>query len=188
MNALMGLMILASILGIVVGLIMCIPIAKRQSGKLVAGGSFAVFAMCFIAVAIKAPTPASAAAVGRTDSNVAAAQPIQTAAVAPAPRKLTKTDMIGQFRIKGLSWRKVGFNSFMVASFTIHNDNTIPVKDVQITCSSKGFSDTAIDSNTRTIYDVVSQKSFLQVHDMQMGMIRSEVEETKCKVVDFAAA
>jgi len=53
-----------------------------------------------------------------------------------------------------------------------YNDNTMAAKDVQITCSSKGFSDTAIDFKTRTVYDVIGQKSFLQVHDLQMGLVR----------------
>jgi hypothetical protein len=180
MQAWMGFVVFVSMIGLVVGLIMCIPKSKRQSGKLIAGGSFAVFAMCIVAAAIKGPAAA-------TVTNPVA-QPVQTAAVVPAPRKLTKSDMIGQFRIRALSWEKDGFGTIMIASFTIHNDNTVPVKDVKITCSSSGFSDTTIDTNTCTVYDVIGPRSFGQISKMNMGFIRGEVADTKCKVVDFSAA
>jgi hypothetical protein len=183
----MGFIIFASLVGIVIGGMMCIPASRRQSGKLIAGGSFAVFAMCFVAVGIKPPSNANAAPSGQTAISDAS-QTTPAAAVAAAPRKLTKAEMIGQFRIRALSWSKEGFGGVMVANFTIHNDNTIDAKDIKITCSSSGLSNTTIDTNTRTVFEVVKERSYSQVRELNMGFIRGEVADTKCKVVDFTAA
>jgi len=110
------------------------------------------------------------------------------AAYAPSQRPPTKREMVEQFRIRSLSWEKSGFGTVMIANFTIHNDNTIPVKDVKVQCSSWGPSGSIIDSNAQTIYESIRGRSYLDVTKLNMGFIRSEAVDTKCKVVDFTPA
>jgi hypothetical protein len=74
----------------------------------------------------------------------------------------------------------------MKASFDIRNDNDFPVKDVEITCRHSAAFGSKIDSNTRTVYDRVSARSYLLVTDFDMGFIHSKVTSTECGVTDFA--
>jgi hypothetical protein len=189
MNTFISLVILASMVGFVVGLIMCLSSAKRPRGKIVAGASFASFLLFCFALGSRLPdasSPTNAEASPQNGNPVT--QPVRVASAAPVARKLSHGDMVNQFRIKGVSWAKDGFGTVMVASFTIHNDNTVPVKDVKITCASSGLSGSDIDQNTKTVFDRVGERSFLQVTKMNMGFIRSEAVDTKCKVVDFTPA
>jgi len=83
-------------------------------------------------------------------------------------------------------WHKTGFGSIMEASFVIQNDNDFPVKDIEITCNHFAQSGTNIDSNTRTLYQSISAHHKLSVPNFSMGFIHSQVNNTHCKVSDFA--
>lgn len=186
MAALYGLLFLASLVGIVVGLLMCIPQAKRYHGKRVALASVGSFVV-LTAIAI---------AEGPTDHAPAGPAPIASQAVAsvnqtyvePKPEDLSHSQMLANFRIKNLSWTKEGFGMIMEARFSVHNDNPMPVKDVEVTCSSSGPSGSIIDTNSRTIYELVRAKSYVDVDKMSMGFIRTEAVDTKCRVTGFSKA
>jgi hypothetical protein len=55
-------------------------------------------------------------------------------------------------------WSKGGFENVMLANSTITNGSDRAVKDVTITCTHYAPSGTKIDSNTRTLYEVVSAR------------------------------
>lgn len=173
MQNLVGFLGLVSMIGAVVGTVMCLSPVRRQTGKTVALASVACFTA--MAVVLGARTPAQ-------PTVLAAAQ------VEPKPEKLSRSQMLANFRIRALSWHKDGFGTVMMASFVVHNDNPMPVRDIEITCGSSGPSGSLIDKNTRTVYEAVRGRSFLQVDKMNMGFIRSEATATKCVVTDFANA
>src|SRR6266481_4898064 len=52
-------------------------------------------------------------------------------------------------------WRTKGFGNIMEADFTIKNNSNYNIKDLEIRCRHSAKSGTEIDSNTRTIYDVI---------------------------------
>jgi hypothetical protein len=171
-DILVGLLGLGSIVGGGVGLLMCLWNAKR--GKTLVLRSIAVFA-AFLCIAVARGPSSATQAVTATQSNVE-----------PTPASLSKSQILANFRIGAFAWKKSGFGAVMMARFTIHNDNPMPLKDIEVTCSSSGPSGSIIDTNTRTVYDVVNQRSFLQIDDMNMGFIRSEAVDSKCRVTGFS--
>ncbi len=86
------------------------------------------------------------------------------------------------------SWRKGGFDSVMEANFTITNNSQYNVKDVEITCNHFAKSGTKIDSNTRTIYDIVNAHSSKKFPNFNMGFIHSQASSSACSIVSLSIA
>jgi hypothetical protein len=185
---LLGLLVFASMVGVVAGLLMCLSGAKRYLGKKVALTSVASFAALMSIAVARGPSTSATA----SPTEVRASTPTQAVAnitqtyVEPKPENLSKSQILANFRIRAFSWEKDGFGSIMMARFILHNDNPMPLKDIEVTCSSSGPSGSIIDTNSRTVFDVVRQKSFLEVDKINMGFIRSEAVETKCRVTNFS--
>ena len=55
-------------------------------------------------------------------------------------------------------------------------------------CTHSAPSGTEIDSNTRTIYELVPAGSKKVVKDFNMGFIHSQAASTYCQIVDYAVA
>jgi len=87
-----------------------------------------------------------------------------------------------------MSWEKGGFGSVMLATVTVRNNSDYPVKDIQIQCTHYAKSGTQIDSNTRTIFDVIPAKSTKVFPKFNMGLIHSQVESSACTLVDLQVA
>ena len=83
------------------------------------------------------------------------------------------------------SWTKEGFGSLMKANFTVTNPTGIAFKDVEITCRHTAPSGTEIDSNVRTIYEVVGANSTWKKQDFDMGFIHSQVQRSSCSITDL---
>jgi hypothetical protein len=171
---LLGFIVLATMIGGAVGLLMCISPAKRQTGKTVALGSVA----CFVAKAVVLGA--------RGPSGPAAPPTAATGVLEPKPENLSRSQVLANFRMSAVSWHKEAFGSVMVASFTLHNDNPMPLKDIEVTCASSGPSGSIIDKNTRTVYEVIRQRSLLQVDKLNMGFIRTETTNTQCRVTSYS--
>ena len=73
---------------------------------------------------------------------------------ASSPTVDPKTTALSQVKLD-YRWRKGGFGSVMEADFTLKNNSDHDIKDFEITCEHFAKSGTLIDSNKRTIYDVV---------------------------------
>jgi hypothetical protein len=82
-------------------------------------------------------------------------------------------------------WAKSGFGSVMEADFTISNPTPYRVKDLEIECTHTAPSGTKIDSNTRTIYEVVEPKSKKVVKNFNMGFIHSQASKSSCGITDL---
>jgi hypothetical protein len=94
-------------IGIVVGLLMCMSRARRQTGKTIALGSVACFGTMVAVLAVRGPAAPPAAATT-----------IAQAPAEPKPENLSRSQILANFRIGALSWEKEAFGSIMVASFT----------------------------------------------------------------------
>ncbi len=81
------------------------------------------------------------------------------------------------------SWYKVADGMIMHAYFTIKNEGNQDLKDFVITCQHFAHSGTPIDSNTRTIYEVVRSHSVRTFRDFDMGFIHSQAASTACSIV-----
>ena len=83
------------------------------------------------------------------------------------------------------SWSKGGFDSFMMADFTITNPTQYRFKDVEIKCTHFAPSGTEIDSNTRTIYETFEPLSTKKIWQMNMGFIHSQAASSGCKITNL---
>jgi zinc-ribbon domain len=83
------------------------------------------------------------------------------------------------------SWSKEGFGNVMIASFTLKNPTYYRFKDFEITCTHYAASGTHIDSNTRTVYEIVEPHSTKQIKGMNMGFIHSQAATSSCQVSDL---
>ena len=96
------------------------------------------------------------------------------------PKELLLKQVKLQYR-----WSKEGFGSIMTANFTITNPTGIAFKDFEITCKHIAPSGTEIDSNVRTIYEVVGAKSTWKKQGFDMGFIHSQVQKSSCSITDL---
>jgi hypothetical protein len=83
-------------------------------------------------------------------------------------------------------WSKSGFGSIMEADFTITNPTSYKVKDLEVECVHSAPSGTVIDSNTRTIYEVIEPKSKKVIKKFNMGFIHSQAASSSCRIKDLA--
>lgn len=83
------------------------------------------------------------------------------------------------------NWEKAGFDNIMKGDFTVINDSAYKIKDIEIKCIHFGKSGSRIDSNTRTIFDVVEKESSKTFKDFSMGMIHSQAEKSSCEIIDL---
>lgn len=98
------------------------------------------------------------------------------------PKQLAK----GLVSIEKFSWMKQGFGNVMEASFTVKNDSKYTIKDIEIECNHYSKSGTRIDSNTRTIYDVVKPNSTKNFRNFNMGFIHDQANTSRCGIIDFS--
>jgi hypothetical protein len=82
-------------------------------------------------------------------------------------------------------WYKGGFDNVMIADILIENQSNHDIKDIKVTCTHFAKSGTIIDSNTRTIYDVVKAKSKKKFRKFNMGLIHSQAERSAVEIEDF---
>ena len=99
---------------------------------------------------------------------------------APSPEEAAKDNVKLDY-----SWAKAGFDNIMEANFTITNSSQYEIRDIKITCTHYAKSGTRIDSNERTIYDVVPAKSTKEFPKFNMGFIHSQAEKTGCVISDL---
>ncbi|MCK1542008.1 hypothetical protein IVB12_08500 [Bradyrhizobium sp. 179] len=174
MNALIGFLTLGSLIGIAVGLVMCVFQQQRSRGKQIAFYGVVAFAFVLSFALFQGPKDSAQATTG---------QPTQATAAASPP---TYSDVLGKLKIDSVTWEKEGFGTIMKASFVIRNYSTVDVKDVVVTCRHSGNSGTYIDSNTRTIFEVVPHNSYQAVIDLNMGFIHSAVVRSACAVQGYS--
>ena len=100
------------------------------------------------------------------------------------PKVDPKSTALSQVSLK-FHWTKEGFDNIMQADFTIKNDSAYDIKDLEITCEHYAKSGTQIDSNKRTIYDVVKAHSTKQFKNFSMGFIHTQAIKSSCAVTDL---
>jgi hypothetical protein len=102
-----------------------------------------------------------------------------------SPTVDTKSTALSQVSLD-FKWRKEGFDNVMEADFTVKNGSNYDIKDLEITCHHFAKSGTQIDSNTRTIYDVVKAHSTKKFPKFNMGLIHSQAAQSSCAVTNLS--
>jgi uncharacterized membrane protein YvbJ len=82
-------------------------------------------------------------------------------------------------------WNTGGFGNVMKADFTIQNPTIHTIKDIEITCIHYANSGTKIDSNERTVYEIVPANGKKVVTDFNMGFIHNQASSSSCQVTDL---
>ena len=91
-----------------------------------------------------------------------------------------------QVEIVEWNWHTKGFGNIMEASFTIANNSPFAVKDIVIKCEHTAPSGTRIDSNRRTIYEVLKAGEVRSFQNFSMGFIHSQVSSSSAHIADFS--
>jgi hypothetical protein len=95
-----------------------------------------------------------------------------------------KQEALSQMTLS-FTWSKDEDVNIMHANFVVKNDSNYNVKDLEITCQHYAPSGTNIDSNTRTIYEVVNAHSTQKFSNFDMGFIHSQAVRSSCKITDL---
>ena len=112
-----------------------------------------------------------------TIATCAAAMLLQSAAAQDPPA-------INGLKISSQSWRRAGLGSNALVTFTLRNDNSYAVKDIEIACAFSRQDGTHLTDRKRVIPDVVvnmkSRKTFSQMH---IGFVNIYANKAKCAPV-----
>ena len=73
----------------------------------------------------------------------------------------------------------------MTGNFKVENPTEYAFKDFEITCNHFAASGTKIDSNTRTIYEVVPAHGKKSWNHFNMGFIHSQAKKSSCSITDL---
>lgn len=103
----------------------------------------------------------------------------------PSPHSLSQKEEALAATKLDFKWTTTGFDTIMEADFTVDNQSKYDIKDLTITCTHFSKSKTKIDSNTRTIYDVVKAKSKKMFPKFNMGFIHSQADSSICKITNL---
>ena len=163
----------------------------QQWGVAVVVGGVVVFvgSLLILLAALGSLTPPKPTTVASTVGNAPSAnnaRPKETIATpTPTPREEPKVVAMRDVKLKLNSWKKGGFDSIMLVNLTIENPTEYSVKDVSITCTHYAPSGTEIDSNSRTVYEVVPAKGRKAIREFNMGFIHSQASTTNCEIRDL---
>lgn len=100
----------------------------------------------------------------------------------PAPSVSPLQAAMAATELRDFSWSKTAGGSLMKADFTIRNNGATAIKDIEITCDHQGPSGTKIDSNTRTIFEIVPAGKTRTFKSFDMGFIHSQAVSTSCRI------
>lgn len=104
-----------------------------------------------------------------------------TAAPPPDPRKVA----MDAVKLTRFSWAKGGFDSVMLATFTVENTGERSVKDIEFTCVHSAKSGTVIDRNRKVVFDTVPAKGRKTFKEFNMGFIHSQADSSSCSITDL---
>ncbi len=103
----------------------------------------------------------------------------------PKPEPIDAKELLMKEVKLKYSWSKSGFGSIMSANFTLKNPTGIAFKDFEITCKHTAPSGTEIDSNVRTIYEMVGANSTWNKQGFNMGFIHSQASRSSCSITNL---
>jgi hypothetical protein len=70
----------------------------------------------------------------------------------------------------------------LMADFTLRNHSAAAVKDICVLCNGFAPSGTHIDTNKRTIYQIIPPHGTISIKEFNMGFLNSQVDSVGCAV------
>ena len=122
-------------------------------------------------------------AAGSMDSSNDTSAPSTNSTASSAPSaESEKQAVLSAAKLK-YTWSTDGM--IMTGNFKIENPTDHDFKDFEITCNHFAPSGTKIDSNTRTIYEVIKAHGKKTMNDFNMGFIHSQAKSSSCSITDL---
>jgi hypothetical protein len=135
---------------------------------------------------VRAPRPAvhlAAAVSAKPASTVGLAkEPVFDPATSEAvvPQQPAPVDRL---KIASQSWRRGGLGSNALVTMTLRNDNSYPVRNIDISCTFQRPDGSYLTSRSRTITDVISMKSRKTFARLHVGFVNVYAAKAKCSLV-----
>ncbi len=99
---------------------------------------------------------------------------------------VTADDQVrSQLGIAEWTFYRVAGGSIMEATFVVTNTSPYDVKDLKIECVHSAPSGTQIDSNTRTVYEIIKAGETRAFTNVNMGFIHSQVASSSARIRSF---
>jgi hypothetical protein len=102
---------------------------------------------------------------------------VSQATVAPA-----RPDPAKSVWITKSAWEKSGFGSVAIATFTIRNENTFAVRDIEVACEFLGKSGSRINRRTITLYEWIDASKSKTIPKINMGFVDQQATSASCSV------
>jgi hypothetical protein len=122
-------------------------------------------------------------AAGSMDSGGSSSSSASSSAASSALSVDTTKDILKRDIKFTYTWSSDGM--IMMINFKIDNPTDHAFKDFEISCDHFGPSGTKIDSNTRTIYEVVKAHGKKAKNQFNMGFIHSQAATSNCRISDL---
>jgi hypothetical protein len=118
---------------------------------------------------------------GNTATSPGAVKSTDTVTIIP-PEARAAAQATNNFRIVSTAWQKGGFGLVAVADFTFANDNSVPVKDVTVSCIFYAASGTRLGTGDQIIYQSFPAKKSTKAAGVNLGFINSQSAAASCDV------
>lgn len=100
------------------------------------------------------------------------------------PELLAASRARDRFHIVKTAWQRAGFGIVATADFTFANDNSVPIKDVTVSCRFYGASGTRLGDAEQTIYRTFPAQKSTAVAAVNLGFINSQSATASCDVAN----
>jgi hypothetical protein len=89
--------------------------------------------------------------------------------------------------VSAFTWSRAQFDSTMLASFTIKNSNSFPIKDVVVKCEYSGSSGSHLGSSIKTVFNTVLGNEARAVRELNMGFMPHQTASASISVIGFVS-
>lgn len=100
-----------------------------------------------------------------------------------AVERRAQSEIVSGLEITNYQWRRGGFDTVALLSFTLKSTLSFPVRDVVIGCEGAGNSGTRIATMVKTVYEIVPAKGSKRVNELNMGFIPDQTTGLGCKIM-----
>jgi hypothetical protein len=90
---------------------------------------------------------------------------------------------VDRLKIASQSWRRGGLGSNAMVTMTLRNDNSYPVKNIDISCAFLRPDGSYLTGRSRTIPDVINMKSRKTFARLHVGFVNVNAAKAKCSLI-----
>ena len=109
--------------------------------------------------------------------------PASTLSTGQQPAAMSEPPPAAGLRISGQSWQRAGLGSNAQATFTLRNDNTYAVKDIEIACAFARRDGSHLTDRKRIIPVTVDPKTRKRFARLHVGFVNVHANRINCSVV-----